>query len=78
MTTPFFSLALFQYYWKSSKLTLISTSPGPIFAYILAISSRIIIVLGVVPGGDIKVPSSMASATSMSADYPRISNNAHW
>ena len=54
------------------------TSLVPIFSHLLAISSRMISVAAVVPGGGVNVPSRMAMAASVSAEYPMSSNKAHW
>ena len=53
------SLARFQKYWKSSRLTTIFTSPLPIFFHIRVTSSRKMMVdMGII-GGGMKVPSRM-------------------
>ena len=54
------------------------TSPVPIIAHIRPTSSRMIIVVAVVPGGGTNVPCRMASAVSVSAEYPNSSNSAPW
>ena len=50
----------------------------PIFSHILAISSRMISVATVMPGGGINVPLRLAMAVYVSDEYPRSSSKTPW